>query len=227
MTEKPNICKHCNRGFLNERTLAAHMCTKKRRWTEQHTVGFRLGFRVFQMFYEKTTTSKKSKSEEDFINSKFYNSFIKFGRHLVDLDPINAEEYINFIFDNGVKLKDWTADYVYEAYIEERMKKEPVLAAIERTFDTMEKWAKQHDMCYNQFFTHSNVNEAVYLIRSGKISPWVLYLSETADDFFNRINEEQAALIKAIIDPNKWKVIFMTKKDSVELVKDALEQAKV
>lgn len=226
MTDKC-VCKYCKRAFTSERTLTAHMCTKKRRWTERNTVAFRLGFRVFQIFHEKTTTSKKIKTHEDFINSKFYKAFMKFGRHLVDLDPVDAEHYIAFIIDNGVKLKDWTADYVYEAYIEDFMKKEPVLRALERTFITMETWAKENGLVYNQFFTHANTNEAVYLIRSGKITPWVLYLSETGGNFFDRINEEQAAIIQAIIDPHKWKVIFMTQKENVDMVVEAMEQAKL
>ena len=43
---------------MSERTLAAHMCIKKRRWADKDLTHTRLGYRVFQMFYEMNTTAK-------------------------------------------------------------------------------------------------------------------------------------------------------------------------
>lgn len=227
MTPREHVCKYCDRAFSSERTLASHMCVKKKRWLDKGTIGSTLGFRVFQVFYEKTTNAKKPKTFEQFIESKYYLSFVKFGRHLADLDPIDPDEFVDFVISNGIKLKDWTKDYVYEVYLEERMKKEPVLKAVERTLLTMENWGREHNRPYNKFFQEANINEAVYLIRSGRVSPWILYFAPSADDFFNRVSEEQVGIINQIIDANKWQVIFMTRKEDVDVVQEAVEAAQL
>ena len=34
-TPKKHICKYCDRGFVKESTLLAHMCESKRRWEQK------------------------------------------------------------------------------------------------------------------------------------------------------------------------------------------------
>ena len=69
--ESDNKCKWCEKTFRSERTLAAHMCPRKRRWADKDMTHVRLGYRVFQMFYELNTTVSKPKTMEDFIRSQY------------------------------------------------------------------------------------------------------------------------------------------------------------
>ena len=75
-----NKCKWCNKSFQSERTLSVHMCPRKRRWADKEMTHVRLGFRVFQMFYDLNTSSVKAKTMEEFIKSQYYEGFTKFGR---------------------------------------------------------------------------------------------------------------------------------------------------
>lgn len=220
-------CKFCKKAFSSEKTLASHMCLKKKRWADKDTIGARLGFRVFQRFYEITTNSKKPKSQMDFLESKYYLAFVKFGRYLVELDPINPENFITFVIEHGVKLKDWTKAYVYDMYLEQLIGREPVEKALERTILTMEQWAKENNDTYDNFFMAVNTNEATFMIRNGKISPWVLYLSDSADKLLTRMNEEQGRIISEVIDSKKWHIKFMTRKEDLNFVKSILKEANV
>ena len=78
-----NTCKWCGKNFKSERTLGVHMCVKKRRFADKEMTHVRLGYRVFQMFYELNTAASKSKSIEDFITSQYYEGFVKFGRSCI------------------------------------------------------------------------------------------------------------------------------------------------
>lgn len=223
--KRPHICKFCEKGFTSERTLSSHMCVRKKRWAERDMIGCQLGFRVFQEFYTMTMNSKKLKTLEEFIYSPYYMDFVKFGRYLVEVDPLYSDKFVKFVIENGVKLKHWRAEYVYDKYLEELMKTEPVEKAIERTILTMQRWAEENETGFEYFFEEVNINEAVNLIRSGKISPWVLYLSGGADNLFDRLNEEQGKLIQSVINPSKWQVIFMRKTEDVDFVRDILENS--
>ncbi len=223
--EQSYQCKFCGTKFHKENTLHTHMCVKKRRHMEFDAAGSRLGFRAFQRFYELTMKSKKLKSQQDFIDSDYYIDFVKFGNHLALLKPMYPEKYTDFVIMNGIRLKDWTKDSVYEIYIEDLVKKEPATSATERTITNIIEWCDTNSVQFDTFFAAVNANEAAYLIKTGKISPWVLYLCASGDNLMSRFNEDHSNMIGAVIEPGFWMKRFKKADDDVEYIKSLLEQA--
>lgn len=218
-------CKFCKTKFHKESTLQTHMCVKKRRHMDINTSGSRLGFRTFQRFYELHVKSKKPKSTDDFINSPYYIDFVKFGNHLALLKPVHTEQYIDYVIMNGVKLKDWTKDFVYELYIEDLVKKEPATSATDRTITHIMEWCDKNNVPFGEFFKEVSANEAAYLIKTGKISPWVLYLSPSGEALMNRFNEDHSNMIGGVIEPGVWMKKFKKLEEDVEYIRNLLEQA--
>lgn len=218
-------CKFCKTKFHKESTLFTHMCVKKRRHMDINSAGSRFGFRAFQRFYELTMRPKAPKSIEDFINSPYYIDFAKFGNHLATLKPIYMDQYIDYIIKNSVKLKDWTKDFVYDVYIDDLIKKEPAVSAVERTINEIMEWCEENNVEFKDFFTSISANEASYLIKTGRISPWVLYLSTTGGDLMDRFNEDHSKIIGGIIDPGFWSKKFRREDDDVIYIKNILKQA--
>jgi hypothetical protein len=218
-------CKFCDKSFKSEKTLSSHMCPRKRRWAEKENLSSRLGFRVFQRFYEITANSVNAKSFDEFIRSQYYTDFVKFGRYLGHRDAVDTERFIDFVIKNGVKLRDWRKPYVYETFLHELMNKEPVERALERTFLSLEEWAKENNTTFNKFFEEVTTNEATHIIQSGRISPWVLYLSESAGELLGRMSSEQGDMIQSIINPAIWKGRFHNRPDDVEFVINVLGKA--
>lgn len=224
---RDNICQFCNKGFSSEKTLSSHMCVKKRRYTDKDTPGARLGFRIFQRFYKMTTNSKEPKTETDFINSQYYMSFVKFARYLIDLNPIESEKFVEFVIKNGIRLSDWEKEYVYSLFLQEYIKKEPVERAAERTILEMSRWAEKNNTELCMFFKEISAVEATYLIRSGRISPWVIYLSSTAGELLDKLNSEQGKMIDGIIEPTFWNKEFTKRKDDAKFIMQVCEVAKL
>jgi hypothetical protein len=217
-------CKFCETKFHKESTLATHMCVKKRRHMEIETPGSRFGFRAFQRFYELTMKTKKLKTTEEFINSQYYIEFVRFGHHLADLKPLYPDKFIDFVLMNGVKLKDWTKDFVYETYVEDLVKKEPAAAGTERTITEIMSWCDKNKIEFKDFFKEVSANEAAYLIKTGRISPWVLYLSATGNDLESRFNEDHGKMIGGVIDPGFWMKKFRKSEEDMEYIRSLLEQ---
>jgi hypothetical protein len=218
-------CKFCGHKFHKESTLATHMCVKKQRHLDANTAGARFGLRAFQRFFLLTTNSKKLKTQEEFIDSSYYIDFVKFGNHLAQLKPVQIEQYIDFVVLSGLKMPKWTSDPVYELYIENLVKTEPAASAAERTILNIVEWSEKNNTPFNQFFLSISANEAAHLIKTGKISPWVLYLSETGSNLMDRFNEDHAKMIGQVIDPGFWMRNFKKADDDVKYIKEALEQA--
>jgi hypothetical protein len=218
-------CKFCGAKFHRETTLSTHMCVKKRRHMDIDTAASRFGLRTFQKFYELTTNSKKAKTVQEFIDSPYYIDFAKFGNHLATLKPIYPEQFIEFVIKNGVKLKDWTKDFVYDTYIENLVKTEPATSATERTITDILEWCNKNGVKFDKFFSAISENEAAYMIKTGRITPWVLYLSTTGEELMTRFSEDHAKIIRDIIDAGFWMRKFKKAADDVEYITTLLEQA--
>lgn len=218
-------CKFCKSKFHRESTLTSHMCVKKRRYIDINTAGSRLGYMAYRRFYEISAQSKTPKTQDDFINSPYYIDFAKFGNHLALLKPLYIDRYIDFVIKNGVNLKDWTKDFVYDLYVQDLVKKEPAESATERTIIEISEWCEVNKVAFCDFFKHISANEASHLIRTGRISPWVLYLSGTGDDLVSKFSEDHNKIIGDIIDPKFWMKKFKSSDDDVEHIRFVLEAA--
>lgn len=214
-----NTCKWCGKNFKSERTLSVHMCVKKRRFADKDMTHVRLGYRVFQMFYELNTAASKSKSIEDFITSQYYEGFVKFGRSCVRNEYLEPEKFAEWLIKNGKKLADWSKDSLYDEYLLEYVKKESGMRALERNIIYLSQWAEEHGCAWQEYFTKVTPARAVYDIRSAKISPWLLYLSDTGDQLLTNLNSEQVKMIEHIIDAPFWMKLFTKNKEEVREIK--------
>jgi len=220
-----NTCKWCEKTFMSERTLSAHMCIKKRRWADKDLTHTRLAYRVFQMFYELNTTATKSKTHEDFIKSQYYEGFVKFGRSCITNEYLNPEKFAEWLIKNGKKLADWSKDKLYDEYLLSYVKKEPGMKALERTIIYLAEWAQEHNTDWQEYFKQVTTPRAVYDLRSAKISPWMLYLCDSGDELLTRFSDEQVKMIEHIIDATFWIKLFANNKEEVGEVKKACEMA--
>lgn len=227
LKNKMEQCKFCGTQFRQEKTLGSHVCVKKRRFMDLDSTGSRIGFRSFQRFFELTSQNRKPKTTDDFINSPFYIDFVKFGNYIALLKPVYIDQFIDFNIRNSVKLKDWTKQYVYDTYIEDLIKKEPPFDAIDRSIVFITEWCNENSVQFNEFFIKISLNESAYMIQTGKISPWILYLSETGDNLINQYTDDHSKLIGIIIDPGFWMRTFKKNENEVTYIKNLLNELKI
>ena len=70
---------------------------KKRRNADKDMTHVRLGYRVYQMFYELNTAASKTKSMDEFINSQYYEGFVKFGRSCIRNEYLEPEKFAEWL----------------------------------------------------------------------------------------------------------------------------------
>ena len=92
-------CDHCGKSFVKEHTLLVHACEKKNRFLNKDELHVRIGFHAYKKFYEIRYPGKKIPEYKDFMNSKFYIAFIKFGKYVINTNVINREQFIEFLED--------------------------------------------------------------------------------------------------------------------------------
>lgn len=224
--EKPFQCEFCSRGFVREKSLINHFCEQKRRWFNKDEKHVRLGFQAWLRWYELCGTSAKPKNKtyQEFMKSRYYSAFVKFGRHIVDTNLVNPKEFIDFVIKNSIKLDDWCKNSVYEYYIRQLSRKEDVTEAMERQLLLMEQWAKETGENWYDFFRKIEPSLALKWIRTGRISPWTLLNAESANELFDRMTDEQIMLIDKYIETAWWKKNFARRKSDAKFVKNTLKE---
>jgi hypothetical protein len=208
VAEKPPefTCDHCKKSFAGERSFLAHMCAQKIRWQDRDSKHVKLGFYVYSSFHAINYRHHRPKTYEDFVVSTLYTDFVKFARYLLDIHAINPKDFIKFLFDNNVKMKNWRNPKTYETYVRELNKKESPDAAVERNILLMLAWSAETGEVWTEFFRKINPNRAVTWIQSGRISPWLLFLCSSAPEMFSRLSEEQVEMVYNKIDPDFWRI---------------------
>jgi hypothetical protein len=212
-SEKPYKCEYCGNGYMREKTLVAHLCEKKRRWLQKDEKRVRYGLYAFQRFYKLSAGNKKEKTYEDFVNSSYYNAFVKFGSFINNVKPLYPEKYIDYVVTSGVKLDHWAKDSLYEKYVLEFILKEDVHTALERSIQSMVAWSEDKSAPWNHYFYHVSTNRAVWDIKDGKVSPWLI------------LNDEQLEMVYHVINPEHWAMRFKRLPNDVQLVKDVAKES--
>jgi len=203
----------------------AHVCEKKRRALQKDERRVRLGFYAFNQFYKLSAGAKKDKTYQEFCKSSYYNAFVKFGSFVSNVKPLYPEKYINYVVTSGVKLDQWCREEMYESYAVELIKKEGVQTALERSVETMVQWSEDKSAPWNHYFQHISLNKAVWDIKDGKISPWLVLNCTSGKEMLGKLNDEQLGLVYNIMEPKHWAVRFKRQTVDVQLVKDVVKES--
>ena len=221
------ICQHCKNTFTKEKTLAVHVCEQKRRHmarTERHVV---LGFDTYNKFYRLTQNSKQDKTYDDFAKSSYYNAFVKFGSFVSNVNPLYPDKFINYVVTSGVKLDHWCRDELYDKYVIDLIKNENVETALERSIKHMMEWGGNNQAQWNHYFLYVSLSRAVFDVRDGKVSPWLILNSKNGKDMLKKFNDEQLVAIGSIMDLPFWLNKFKRLSADTELVRQVVKESNI
>jgi len=221
------ICQHCKNTFTKEKTLAVHVCEQKRRHMarqERHVV---LGFDTYNKFYRLTQNSKQDKTYDDFARSPYYNAFVKFGSFVSNVNPLYPDKFINYVVTSGVKLDHWCRDELYDKYVIDLIKNENVETALERSLKHMMEWGENNQAQWNHYFLYVSLSRAVFDVRDGKVSPWLILNSRNGKDMLKKFNDEQLTAIASIMDLPFWLNKFKRLSADTELVRQVVKESNI
>lgn len=220
--EVKSACEFCGREFKRPSTLHSHICEYKHRWLEKDKQGNRIGFQAWLEFYRKNSTSKKQRTYEEFIKSAYYTAFVKFGAYCFNVNAINVSRFVDWLLKNQVKIDVWNTDTVYTKFLIEYLREEDPFDAIMRSVETTMKLAEEEHILSIDYLRYGNKNKICYAITAGRISPWMLYQSQSGVKFLDGIDETQTKMVIDYINPELWAIKFRRDASVVPNIKEVL-----
>lgn len=230
MTKNPDVstkfsCDFCNRSFIRETTIDRHICEGKHRWLEKDKQGNRLAFHAWLQFYTKNSMGKKNRTQAEFIKSAYYTAFLKFGNYCAAVNVINVPRFTDWLLTEQIRIDNWCQDSNYTKFIISYMKVEDPLDAIARSIENTMKLAVPEKLQSCDYLRYTNPNKICHAISSGKISPWLLYQSDSGTNFLDSLNEDQVNMIIDYISPEQWAIKFNKDPETAKQVNGLLQQA--
>lgn len=219
--QKPNeqfVCSYCGKEYTRARAFEVHMCTKKQRALQRDEKRVRYGFYAYNRFNRLSCGQKKEASYEEFCNSQYYNAFVKFGSYISNVKPLYPDRYIDYVVTSGIRLKNWCDDHIYEKYVIDLVKKEPVEVGLERSINTMIEWSTDNNSVWNHYFDYVSSDKALWDIKDGKISPWLVLNTYKGKVMLSNFDNTQLDIVYSIINPDFWSKKFKSNPNDVETV---------
>lgn len=225
LVAQPYKCNHCSKSFMQEKTLVAHMCERKRRALQKDEKRVQAGYMAFNRWWQLAQGAKKQKTYDEFCDTSYYNAFVKFGSFINNVSPLYPDKFIDYVIKSGIKLDHWCRDELYEKYLFEAVKTEPVESAVQRSIQTMMEWADNHKAEFSHYFNYVSLNKAVHDIRNGHISPWVILNTSTGQTMVRNMSDEQLDMIAPAFDVPFWLRKFKELPADTMLVKEICREA--
>lgn len=224
LMDQPYKCVHCGKGFMKERTLISHLCERKRRAMQRDEKRVQAGFMAFNRFWQLTQGAKKPKTYEEFCESSYYNAFVKFGSFVNNVNPLYPDRFVDHVIKSGVKLDHWCRDELYDTYLYDMLKIEPVESAVERSLKNMMEWGDEQSAEFAHYFNYVSLSRAVHDIRNGKISCWIVLNSVSGKEMIGNMSDEQLEMIAPAFDVPYWIKRFRELPADVALVREICEE---
>jgi hypothetical protein len=182
---------------------------------------------VFQRFYQVHQNNGKPKTYDQFCDSSYYNAFVKFGRFIMHINPLYPEKYIEYVIRSQIKLDHWARDDLYETYLIDTLKSEPLESALQRSIKTMMEWATEQNVQWSDYFRLVNTTRAVAHIQQGSVSPWLILGCSAGKKMLNSFSDEQLQMVQRFIDPKFWNNKFRNYPADVMFVQETAKEAHI
>jgi hypothetical protein len=218
-------CGYCDKTFARESSIEVHMCEPKRRRLQRDDRGVQLGLQAYVRFYETMQGSAKNKTFDDFETSSYYRAFVKFGHYCVNTRVINPERFMAWLLKQQKKIDKWCSDQIYTEYLVNYLTLEAVDDALARAMEYGLDWAEKTNNPAHDCLRYGNANAICHAITAGRVSPWVIYNSESGQKFLSELSSEQVSMIWIYIDSDVWQKKFQTYPADQEYSKEMLKQA--
>lgn len=200
-------CKFCNQRYVKEAQFKKHKCNLMERdeFVRTDKRG-RFAFTVYKKWIK--TRGYRTPGRDTFIESRYYNSILKFADFYYETMLPDVEDYIEFMVEDNYLPSLWTNATVYEQYMTAFDDRVRPLKQADITFKYLDIMARTLDCEPAEVFDYIYVNELVKLIQCRRLSPWVLLVSKRFHRYMEECDPDEVLMLESMVNPDVWNQKF-------------------
>jgi hypothetical protein len=143
----------------------------------------------------------------------------------VAIRAINPARFMEWVLKQNKKIDHWCRDAVYTEYLICYLQVENINDALARAMEYSIDWAEKTGNPSQDCLRYGGTNATVYAVTTGRISPWVIYNSESGQVFLSTLDAAQIAMVWPYIDSDVWQKKFRDYSADQEYAREILKQA--
>jgi len=211
-------CEHCGKTYKKENFFINHKCRILERKKQIQTP---IGQSAF-FIYKKWLKNKGNNNLEieTFINSKYYNAFINFAKHLKKIIYPDLDIFYQMVFDLKLDPTTWITNEVYSKYIKIIDNADPI-KRVKISIKFLNILAEEFECNINEVLLHLHINDLIYYVHTRYLSPWLLLNSIIFSKILKSgiLNVHQKILLEKEINHIYWKNKFQNNLKTVKEIK--------
>lgn len=216
-------CHFCGQKFKIESRFMKHNCTEMKRDVEFRTPVGQSAWMYYQTYMK--TNRRMVPQPASFLNSRLYNTFIKFAHHVRKVQLPDPNAFIRFMQERGIQPIIWTNDDVYTLYLEYLDRKAPARDRANTTIEEFFKIADGTGVDVSDVFEVLDAGDVIALLRRRRISPWILLKSPKFTKFYaTKTNNAEKIILESLIRPEFWVDKFSKNPKLAQLMKVYVEE---
>lgn len=216
-------CKYCNKKIIKKKSFEAHECEKLKRFRVCRTKN---GVSAFDSYvYWLSLKNNKILKISTFINSRFFNTFVKFQEFSVENGIPDKLMYIRFMHEQSIPPMLWRTVSAYEDFISYYDKTCSPLDNVKTTLKTMLNISSSIGCDISEVFDNMLPSEIARLLFERRFSPWLLLFSQKFKHYLHMLPDPSHHLmISTMISPSEWHDKIKKDQCSVEKIKKILKE---
>jgi len=160
-----------------------------------------------------------------FTTSKYFRTFINFTNFAKSVDMPLPEKFIWLMVEKDFSPTMWMQDEVYSMYLEFLDHKTSPLEQVNISVDTLLTHAERLHVDVSNIFDQLQAPDIIQLLRTRKLSPWLLLLSKKFKLMFaNNTTSEQRIILETLIQPERWITKLKDHTKEVETIKILVQE---
>lgn len=202
---KTFLCQHCSKTFTRKSWYDKHNCANKEKFNQDLEIDLLQALSLFNHWQRRTGFIKRKPKDLDaFRKSPYRDTFISLYKFTRDNQIVSALNYVDWLVDNSVKEAGWKHGDTLCAYQEFVLKQHDYRRQAQITLDEIRKWAEATKQPANRFFELVTGIDVLKMVRSGQLSPWVLFSYEGGLTLVNRLDQEYLHALNEYLNIRSW-----------------------
>lgn len=203
-------CRFCEKEYKREESVATHKCLKRDRYNDRESRVMREAYRMYMEFiaFHRLATKKSEEPLMAFIKSKYFNDFYDFAEYILSTEILNKDKFITEILTGGKSVYEWRTHKTLEDWVLRQIRNEHPRRGIERSIMALDEWGTATGNDWWTFFENASTERAIMWFEMGKISPWLIYVSNPAsgNKLLDRMSDSELSYVFKFIDPTHFQI---------------------
>lgn len=214
-------CEFCNFTSKSQKRYYNHKCKIMIRNEEVNTHRGNSAYYLYLTWFK--LKDFKTPTKEMYINSSFYNSFLKISDFIKLKKINNVELYIKYMIDKNLPPSLWTNMQIFCEYINFCIKNIPYNEQIDITIKWLDNLAGKNNCDIKIIIDKLTIYDIMNGIRQAKFLPWYFLNSPKFNNKFKTFTKELQKEYLSIIDMVYWKNILLNNLDIRNEVKQLIK----